>query len=630
VNYLGFREKDLEALSEFCRTQLGQEINVQELSTTGRNWGRVALNGSSLMFLVDNKVMFEVPLPDVSQAQQAKDEVVLEFHVDDTGDREDTLVEMALHVPPNNQDWKEEGEEVTPGGNAAKSLLDTLMVHTDADAARSEDAVVIFEDVAVMAPRGRFEVEMHNSHFKMVGQTNDFKIRYTSIVRIWVLPKSATPHTLVVVSLDPPIRKGQTYYSHLLCQFSSTDEISLDLEISDEQLAAKNEKCGGKLAKTMSGPIYDVFARTLSGLSGSKISRANTSVYSNAAGDGVGIRCSYKADDGYLYPMKHSFIYVHKPPLLIQHQDIDSAEFQRQGGGVISSSVRTFDLAIKVKNNNQELLFRNINRAEWQTLFDYLQNKRIKIENFQAAKQGPIGPGTGITIDEGEMDAGMRAAAAEADSEEDEDFKAGSGDEDSSSGGSLDEEGIGSESGSDDAELVDEEGINAEAISGKPSKKRKSDADGAGGSEPKPKKPKVPRAPKEPKVKKDAAAAGEDGAPVKKQRKKKDPNAPKNALSAFMYFSNDNRDKVKADNPGIPFGQVGKLLGEQWKALTAEDKVKYDEMAKKDKERYQAQMAEYKKGLAQAAGGDGGGAAAVKAEDGGDWGSDGEQPAGSG
>jgi structure-specific recognition protein 1 len=118
-------------------------------------------------------------------------------------------------------------------------------------------------------------------------------------------------------------------------------------------LAAKNEKCGNKLAKTMAGPIYDVFARTLSGLSGSKISRANTGVYSNAAGDGVGIRCSYKADDGYLYPMKHSFIYVHKPPLLIQHQDIDTAEFQRQGGGVISSSVRTFDLSIKVKNNNQ-------------------------------------------------------------------------------------------------------------------------------------------------------------------------------------------------------------------------------------------------------------------------------------
>jgi hypothetical protein len=49
-----------------------------------------------------------------------QDEVVLEFHVDDTGDREDTLVEMALHVPPNNPDWKEEGEENATGGNAAK------------------------------------------------------------------------------------------------------------------------------------------------------------------------------------------------------------------------------------------------------------------------------------------------------------------------------------------------------------------------------------------------------------------------------------------------------------------------------------------------------------------------------
>lgn len=29
-----------------------------------------------------------------------------------------------------------------------------------------------------------------------------------------------------------------------------------------------------------------------------------------------------------------------------------------------------------------------------------------------------------------------------------------------------------------------------------------------------------------------------------------DPNAPKKNLSAFMYFSNSNRDKVKAENPG--------------------------------------------------------------------------------
>lgn len=47
------------------------------------------------------------------------------------------------------------------------------------------------------------------------------------------------------------------------------------------------------------------------------------------------------------------------------------------------------------------------------------------------------------------------------------------------------------------------------------------------------------------------------GAKQRKPRKKKDPNAPKKALSGFMFFSNTNRDRVKAANPGIPFGQVG-------------------------------------------------------------------------
>jgi hypothetical protein len=55
-------------------------------------------------------------------------------------------------------------------------------------------------------------------YFDLILQTQDFKIRYTSISRLFILPKSSTPHTLVVVGLDPPIRKGQTYYSYLLCQ----------------------------------------------------------------------------------------------------------------------------------------------------------------------------------------------------------------------------------------------------------------------------------------------------------------------------------------------------------------------------------------------------------------------------
>jgi hypothetical protein len=35
-----------------------------------------------------------------------------------------------------------------------------------------------------------------------------------------------------------------------------------------------------------------------------------------------------------------------------------------------------------------------------------------------------------------------------------------------------------------------------------------------------------------------------------------DPNQPKRGLSAYMFFANDQRDKVREDNPGIKFGML--------------------------------------------------------------------------
>lgn len=34
-----------------------------------------------------------------------------------------------------------------------------------------------------------------------------------------------------------------------------------------------------------------------------------------------------------------------------------------------------------------------------------------------------------------------------------------------------------------------------------------------------------------------------------------DPNAPKRGLSAYMFFANEQRDKVREENPNIKFGK---------------------------------------------------------------------------
>ncbi|KAK4619653.1 Non-histone chromosomal protein 6 [Fulvia fulva] len=79
-------------------------------------------------------------------------------------------------------------------------------------------------------------------------------------------------------------------------------------------------------------------------------------------------------------------------------------------------------------------------------------------------------------------------------------------------------------------------------------------------------------------------------------KKKKDPNMPKRGLSAYMFFANEQRDKVRDDNPGIKFGEVGKQLGERWKALSEKQKAPYEAKAAADKKRYEEEKAAYTAG----------------------------------
>ncbi|KIL64601.1 hypothetical protein M378DRAFT_77996 [Amanita muscaria Koide BX008] len=74
---------------------------------------------------------------------------------------------------------------------------------------------------------------------------------------------------------------------------------------------------------------------------------------------------------------------------------------------------------------------------------------------------------------------------------------------------------------------------------------------------------------------------------------KKDPKAPKRPLSAYMFFSQDWRERIKTENPDAGFGEVGKLLGAKWKELDDEEKKPYVERAAQDKNRAEKEKAAY-------------------------------------
>lgn len=73
----------------------------------------------------------------------------------------------------------------------------------------------------------------------------------------------------------------------------------------------------------------------------------------------------------------------------------------------------------------------------------------------------------------------------------------------------------------------------------------------------------------------------------RRKKRVKDPDAPKRSLSAFFWFCNDERSKVKGQNPEATVGEVAKELGRRWNACTEDQKAKYEALALKDKARYE-------------------------------------------
>lgn len=86
----------------------------------------------------------------------------------------------------------------------------------------------------------------------------------------------------------------------------------------------------------------------------------------------------------------------------------------------------------------------------------------------------------------------------------------------------------------------------------------------------------------------------EDPRPRKRnKRAPKDPDAPKRASGAYVFFTNEMRPVVMKQFPGIKFVEMGRILGERWRALTPDEKTRYEGMAQEDKVRFQLEMQQY-------------------------------------
>lgn len=77
---------------------------------------------------------------------------------------------------------------------------------------------------------------------------------------------------------------------------------------------------------------------------------------------------------------------------------------------------------------------------------------------------------------------------------------------------------------------------------------------------------------------KKAAAKGKK-APAKK-------DGPKKPKSGFMFYSQERRVTLKAEQPDLSITDASKVIGAEWKALSDHDKQKYMDLFEEDRKRY--------------------------------------------
>uniref|UniRef100_A0A8D2MAK2 FACT complex subunit SSRP1 n=1 Tax=Zonotrichia albicollis TaxID=44394 RepID=A0A8D2MAK2_ZONAL len=536
--------QEFDKLSDFFKAHYCLELTEKDLCVKGWNWGTVRFGGQLLSFDIGEQPVFEIPLSNVSQCTTGKNEVTLEFHQND--DAEVSLMEVRFYVPPTQED----------GVDPVEAFAQNVLSKADVIQATG-DAICIFRELQCLTPRGRYDIRIYPTFLHLHGKTFDYKIPYTTVLRLFLLPHKDQRQMFFVISLDPPIKQGQTRYHFLILLFSKDEDISLTLNMNEEEVEKRFE---GRLTKNMSGSLYEMVSRVMKALVNRKITvPGNFQGHSGAQC----ITCSYKASSGLLYPLERGFIYVHKPPVHIRFDEISFVNFARG-----TTTTRSFDFEIETKQGTQ-YTFSSIEREEYGKLFDFVNAKKLNIKNRGLKEGMKQSYDEYADSDEDQHDAYLERMKEEGKIREENanDSSDGSGEETDSS----------FNPGEEDDDVAEEFDSNASASS----------SSGDGDSDRDDKKP----------AKK--AKIVKERKPRKKQpesKKGKDPNAPKRPMSAYMLWLNASREKIKSDHPGISITDLSKKAGELWKAMSKEKKEEWDRKAEDARRDYEKAMKEYSVG----------------------------------
>jgi len=374
-----------------------------------------------------------------------------------------------------------------------------------------------FDICTFSIPRGRYGIEMYDSFMRLHGASYDHKVRWEDVEKAFKLPLPTGSHDAVLISLKRPVRQGKQRYANIILN-ATTTQTTIPLSntsLSEDELKEKYE---GKINQVMTGPFSVLVSKYIKYIGKKSVFVPDTfkSLEENNC-----VATSLGSNEGLLYFLTRSLIFIHKPTLIIAYNQIDHISFLR-----LHSSSQSFDLKIIMKmsrmsssssSSSNEVLFKAIRYDEVELIKNFLDGKKVTIIETSAPSTSSSSSRSSRVLDQFNEEMKMMDADGLSDDDEEEE----------------DDDYVNSSSSSDSGQdsdnsvvMVDEDEGDEESQKNKRRKKKKR---------------KRRSSPSKKSESKKTSKKNQKKGKKKKKKKKKDPNKPKAGKSSFFFFSMENR-----------------------------------------------------------------------------------------
>ena len=376
----------------------------------------IDLSGDRLVGKYNDGEIISLPFSKIhNTAIYNGNEIEIDIPFEEYNEQHDVFCGIRLFIPNKTEAPETENPEPTHAETIHEEIRKKSKIEENVG-----DLLCTLPDLPLVVPRGKYTADLYrdNSQSKgevrLHGSTFSYKVNFKNILKAFLLPQNDDSNTNLVIGFDKPLRQGNTSYPYIIFQFKRSKEMKVEMKLPKEQLQSIHPD----LQESIEGPYYEIVAKLLKTVIGINVIIPGEF---KTAGGHTGLKCHIGNQEGLLFPLNKSLIFIKKPVIYIRLDDIAWVEFLRISAGGV---VRGFDFVVALKSGHRTS-FSGADRRESDNIKAYFEKNKVEVKTIDDNLQ--INEELG---DESENDLqGIDDGEEEGEEEGDDDFVAPDDDE---------------------------------------------------------------------------------------------------------------------------------------------------------------------------------------------------------